>query len=118
MKCSLYGFSFIEVLVSLLLLSIILLGFDAAELFSLRTTREAYYFNVATHQLNAMTERLIALDHYHGLEQQVVIWNEQNKEILPKGRGKVEGHFPNYLITVCWGKSECLKEKMELSASG
>ena len=117
MKCSLYGFSFIEVLVSLLLLSLILLCFDAAELFSLRTTQEAYYFNVATHQLNAMTERLIALADHHGLEQQIVIWDAQNKEILPKGRGKVEGRFPDYWVSVCWGKSECLKEKIELSAS-
>lgn len=110
--------SLIEVLISLLLLSLILLGFDAMEIFALRENRAAYYFSVATNQLNSMIERLSALNSRDGLDQQVVIWNQQNQDVLPSGIGVVAGSYPRYTITIYWGEAQRACEKMRLGESG
>lgn len=99
MKKGCSGFSLIEVLISLLILSLILLGFDAMEISALRLNREAYLFSVAENQLNSMIERLRA-----GAINEIEIWNQQNKELLPEGRGSVSGQYPEFLITLFWGE--------------
>lgn len=114
MKLKLLGFSLIEVLISLLLLSLILLGFDAAEIYSLRKTCEAYHISVAVNQLSAMSERLRALGNNAGLEQQIFLWNEENQQLLPNGRGIVSLSSE---IKITWGKNQWLAEKIEPAAS-
>jgi Tfp pilus assembly protein PilV len=103
MYYSLLGFSLIEVLISLLLLSFILLGFDATEMYSVRAIRAAYYFDVATNQLNNMYERLRMLGADDDVSSQIIMWNKENQIVLPQGRGQVLGHFPDYTIIVYWG---------------
>ncbi|MHB1948439.1 MAG: type IV pilus modification PilV family protein [Gammaproteobacteria bacterium] len=96
-----FGFTLIEVLISLLILSFILLGFDAMQLTSMRENRNAYYFSMAQNQLNSMIERL----HAQPLSlDQIAIWNQQNQQVLPNGTGYVQGHFPCYKITIFWGE--------------
>jgi Tfp pilus assembly protein PilV len=108
------GFSFIEIMISLFIMSLLLLGFDAMQIVSLRESKSVYYFSVASQQLQNMIERLEFLqgaDH----AKQLTLWNQQNKAVLPQGRGMIEGSFPNYLITLYWGNSKnftCLKNKM------
>ncbi len=114
----LFGFSLIEVLISLLLLSLILLGFDAMEIFALRENRAAYYFSVATNQLNTMLECLRALNSRDGLAQQIAIWNQQNQDVLPNGIGVVVGSYPMYTVTIYWGEIQHSCEKMRLGESG
>jgi len=112
------GFTLIEVLISLILLSLLLLGFDAMEIDSLRSTRAAYYFYLATQQLIAMTDRLRALGANQSLNEQVAIWNLQNQDLLPAGRGTVSGSYPSYILAVYWGKflQEC--KQIKLGQSG
>jgi hypothetical protein len=121
------GFSLMEVLISLLLLSFILLGFDATEVVALRTIRAAYYFDIANHQLNNMVERLYLINNDSDVLQQVAIWNAENKIVLPQGMGEVTGHFPVLTVTIYWGEmihpcqenqfgnSGCLTENITLS---
>lgn len=112
------GFTLIEVLVSLLLLALMLLGFEAMQIYSLRETRAAFYFAVATNQLTAMVERLRALKEYEGLDKQISIWNSQNQEILPQGLGVVSGIYPSYTITIYWGKQQDECKQMQLGRVG
>src|SRR5579862_5833322 len=100
------GFSLIEVLISLFLLALILLGFDAMEIFALRNTRSAFYFNVATNQLQNMAERLRALTIHDDISQQERSWNLENQQVLPEGWGKVSGHYPTYTLTIFWGDTK------------
>ena len=72
-------------MISLLLLSLILLGFNAMQIQALRETQHAYYFTVATFQWNAMAERLRALKDQGGLEHLIKNWNTENL-ILPNGK--------------------------------
>lgn len=92
------GASLIETLVSMLILSIALLGVDAMQIMSLRASRSAYYFSVAEQQISNLIERL----HAAGREEakaQINSWNEENKVVLPSGRGGVEENK----IMIFWG---------------
>lgn len=87
-----------------------ILGLSTMELTALKETYAAHYYSLAVIQLNGMHERLYALDHYSGLQNEVNIWNKENQIVLPNGKGEVEGHYPSYTIKLCWGNSECLQE--------
>lgn len=106
MKKLISGFSLIEVLISLLILSVILLGFDTMQVKALRENENAYLFTVAENQLNSMAERLYA----NGVLSGAVIarWNEQNKLLLPHGKGSITGSYPNYTIALFWGEKSTL----------
>src|SRR5205809_775092 len=97
------GFSLIEVLISILLLSIALIGIDALELNSLRISRETYYLSVATNQMQSIADRLKVFSNNNVLQSEIDDWNRENKNILPQGRGQVSGIFPFYQIAVFWG---------------
>lgn len=112
------GFTLIEVLIGLILLSLIVLGFETMEIDSLRSTRAAYYFYLATQQLISMAERLHTLGKNQGLNEQIAIWNLQNKELLPAGRGTVSGSYPSYIIAVYWGRTQPECKQIKLGQSG
>jgi len=119
------GFSLIEVLVSLLILSWLLLGLAVLEVNSMRQARIILLFNLAANQLANLSERVFASV---GIETQPTItsWNSENKTILPKGIGDLEGQFPNYQLTIEWGayvnhcdttligESGCITEKLSV----
>jgi len=119
------GLSLIEVLISLLLLSLALLGLDAMNVMALRANRAAYFLGVATNQLQVMTDRLRVFKDTVSLDQQLLYWNVQNQQVLPEGYGTIRGHHPVYTLTIYWGnmpkddcpkpqlgQSGCLQEKM------
>lgn len=105
------GVSLIEILISLFIISIMLFGLDAMQLIALREVKAAYYVTVATEQITSMRERLIVARNKN-ITRQIVIWNKQNNEILPHGRGAVTGEYPYYEISIYWGnylKQACSK---------
>lgn len=97
------GFSLIEVLISLIILAFILLGFDALQIHALRENQRAYFITVATNQLFSLAEQLRESDNSTDVTSIVTEWNNQNKEVLPEGRGIISGNFPDYWITIFWG---------------
>lgn len=111
------GFSLIEVLVSIFLMSCILMCLNAMHIANTRATKTAYYFSVASAQLSTMTELLYSLngvDH----SKYFIVWNKQNKKVLPQGRGEISGVFPNFVLTLFWGKitnHPCSINKISLS---
>src|SRR5260221_10086330 len=92
------GTGFIEILVSLSLISLLLLGLDALEWTSLHEMKSAYYFAVAKQQIQVITERLHAFKSSENLESKIIIWNRQNQAVLPHGKGRVTGSYPHYDI--------------------
>ena len=97
------GLTLFEVLISLLILSLVLLGLDVMELSALRLNRKAYFSAVAEQQLHNMEERLSFLGALGDPAQQIERWNGENKRLLPLGAGRVQGHYPLYTITLYWG---------------
>lgn len=89
---------------SLFILSFVLLGLGGIFLQSERNTYANYLYSIATQQIITMIERLHALGDANGLDNQIAIWNAQNKLLLPKGIGVIEGSYPSYTVTIYWGK--------------
>lgn len=100
----LFGYTLIEILVSLLLLSILMLGLNTIQAVSLRSARAADYVGIAEMQLYSMAERLTLLTD-SAVNDQISLWNEQNSRELPNGHGVVSGHFPAYHVAIYWGKA-------------
>ncbi len=112
------GFTLIEVLISLLLLSSILIGFDAFCIHSLRGIRNTFFFVQATNQVMSMEERLIALKNHAGIDEQIRIWNVENAKVLPQGFGKVEGVYPQYTVQIFWGNKKPPCENTQIGNNG
>ena len=108
------GFSFIEIVVSLFLLSLALLGLDAMCITALHERETAYYFSSATQQINNMVERLL-IAHSDDVSEQLRIWNTQNLQTLPKGYGTVAMHTGDYQVSIMWGEQgseSCRRNKI------
>lgn len=95
------GTSLIEILISLLLISILLLGIDAAQIASLQLSSANYYLAIAEQQINAMNERLTLLKNMD-INPYVAVWNKQNQEVLPQGKGVIHDGE----ISVFWGNRD------------
>ena len=107
------GFTFIEIMVSLLILSLMLLGLDLAQLTALRNSNTSYYFAAAVSQLHLMQERLRVLNDAD-MSDQLQRWNQQNAKLLPHGHGIVD----NKKVTVYWGEGKstsCVTNQIGLS---
>lgn len=96
------GSSFIEITISMVLLSIILLGFDGMQIIALREAKSAYYYTVAMQQLHTMLDQLEISDG-NDMPQSLLLWNKQNREVLPDGYG-VMCHANNHrTLAIFWG---------------
>ncbi len=113
------GFSLIEVLISLMLLSLMLFGMDAMELMAVRDNRATYFFNVASNQAQDMAERLRVFAFAEDFRHSVAEWNQENQEVLPQGRGIITGAYPAYQITIFWGDEKPAQcQTIQLGPSG
>jgi Tfp pilus assembly protein PilV len=104
------GFTFIEILISFMLLSLLFIGIDATQLTSLRQAETAYDFSAAVNQIENLTSQLA-----NASPQTIAAWNLQNAQVLPNGNGT----FNNNKISVYWGEhntSTC--EQIQLGQSG
>lgn len=100
------GTSLIEVLISLFLISLLLLGLDAVQLFSLRQSKINYYYAIALQQIQNLHEELTVTNR-----PDLDFWNLQNQQVLPQGRGELSA----YAISIFWGNRDektCDKTKI------
>lgn len=101
------GTTLIEILISMLLISILLLGVDAMQVISLKQAKVNYYFAAAEQQINNLIEEL-SINHNPDL----VTWNKQNQIVLPQGRGVMTKNA----IAIFWGSFN--EEKCEANKIG
>lgn len=95
------GTSLFEILISMILLAIVLLGIDAMQITSLQKAKVNYYFAVANQQVDIMIERLTLENNIN--EAWLTTWNKQNQEVLPQGKGIISGNYPHYEVSIFWG---------------
>lgn len=125
-----YGFTLIEVLVAIVVLSLGLLGLAGLIALGLKTNQTAYYRTIATQQANDMADRIRSnlagarAGNYNAILANIPAnldcfaqactpaematydwarWNTLNGILLPGGTGTVAGSVAlGYLITVTW----------------
>lgn len=120
------GFNLLEVLISVVVLSIGLLGIAAMQLKMMRFNHSAHMRSTAIAQVNNMIDRMRAnydgvqagqYDNISGIpsapncsectvseiaQQDTYIWNTYNNELLPSGQGQVTKSNGKYTITLRW----------------
>lgn len=111
------GFSLFEVMISLFLLSLFLIGWETMQVIGLGCVETAYHHTVAVYQLNAMAERFVAA-RGEDLTEQIALWNNQNAAILPRGRGEIQLGDDSYQINLHWGGKIPNCNRIEWGASG
>lgn len=125
-SCKQQGFSMVEVLVSLLVLSIGLLGLAALQTQGLRFNQDGQMRSMASTQAQAIIDRMYAnpagveagsYDNITGAEadpncsyctsaqiaqRDAFEWNEGNARLLPAGAGVVERDGDLHAVTIRW----------------
>jgi type IV pilus assembly protein PilV len=123
------GFTLLEILVSIVVLSIGLLGLAALQVVSLNNNQTAYYRAIATQQAYDMADRIranrtgVTAGNYNALTTTIPTapdcmtnvcsaanmaiadhaqWNTNNQRLLPAGLGRVDGAGGAFVITVLW----------------
>jgi type IV pilus assembly protein PilV len=128
------GFTFIEALVALIVLSIGLLGVAALQLTSLRSNHSASLRSQATLLASDMVDRMRAnrtaalADAYktnfdeeadEESEEQsqidLVRWQQNLKDTLPDGRGSITRNGVTFTITVQWDDTRGEGDPMEFA---
>ncbi len=132
------GFSLLEVLVTILVVSFGLLGMAALVVSGVRSNNVAYYRSVASKQTEDIADRMraniagVAAGAYDALTENIpssvdcmasvcselqiatydhAQWNSANSLLLPEGRGSVIGNLAaGYAITVMWTEKEMNNE--------
>ncbi len=137
-KVSNHGFSLLEVLVTILLVSFGLLGMAALVVSGVRSNNVAYYRSVASKQTEDIADRMraniagVTAGAYDALTENIpssvdcmasvcsefqiatydhAQWNTANSLLLPDGRGSVIGNLAaGYSITLMWTEKEMNNE--------
>ncbi len=89
------GFSLIEVLITLFILSLGLLGILTLQTVALRRNYDAYLYSIAVTRIASMFDRL----QTGSVTRELSFWNQTNIALLPQGEGRYHG---GQEISVCW----------------
>lgn len=95
------GFSLLELLISLTLFALALIGLHASQIVSLRQIQNAYYLNIANQQLINLDQQL-RQSEVHDCFYGFSAWNQQNHLLLPQGKGTVIASYPYCHVELVW----------------
>lgn len=138
-----YGFGLIEVLISVVVLAVGLLGIAGLQLTMIRDNHAAYMRSIAIAQTSNMIDRMranyegVKAGHYNNIsgipanpncspcsgsqlaQLDAYQWNTKNAQLLPSGQGSVVSGGNRFTISVCWdaarsGALICLPREVEL----
>jgi len=123
------GFTLLEILIALLILSVGLLGLAGLQVNGLRSNQDSYYLSQAMAQAYDMADRIRAnrtgAGSYNGISgipssdpdctskscssadmetHDLFQWNTANKNLLPNGQGRVAVAGNSLIITVMWNQ--------------
>ncbi|WP_131780978.1 type IV pilus modification protein PilV [Legionella gresilensis] len=125
-KSKQYGFSLLEVLISLIILAVGLLGVAALQTRAVRDNHSALLRSTAINQINNMIDRMQsnyagvnvgAYNNVSGIgtlatcttcssaqiaQRDIHQWNTTNAQLLPSGQGTVTRNGQRFTITLFW----------------
>jgi prepilin-type N-terminal cleavage/methylation domain-containing protein len=98
------GFTLIEVMVAVVILSVSLLGFAQAQLNALHASEQANLINLADLKNQELAESfMICGSQPFCLRQVLILWRKETQEIFPKGIGLVTKlNFSTYQSKIQW----------------
>lgn len=98
------GFSLIEVMVAMAIISISLLGFFQAQLMALHASEEAYLMSLADlHNQKLAEEFIICESQSLCLQQALNLWKKEIQQSFPKGMGQISKlNLSTYQSQIQW----------------
>lgn len=111
------GSTLIETVFSLLICALLLLAVDSAQIASIRGAKAAFYFAIATQQVDSISQQLKSLQQgdYTNVMRE---WNQQLSAILPTGKGVINGSYPIYELAITWGNRNGLCSTNKIGVNG
>lgn len=106
------GFSLIEIMLALLILSVGLLGITGMQVWGLKYTNEVYYQSLASTQLSGMMDRLRANTSQAAREREAGRWNVLNARLLPQGKGEYTCSNNACTVRIQWVWEEVKNESL------
>lgn len=102
-----------EFLISLIVISLVLVGIDAAQLTAMRTVHNQYYLYLAKVRLHALMER--ANSHAGQLSPyEIEHWRYENERVLPKSQVSITDQGTALQVVLSWG-DQSLEQCKEIS---
>ena len=97
------GFSLIEVMLAVLILSIGLLGLAQGQLMALRVSEHAYFVNLADLKNNELAERIRSCSNkLFCVQEQLNLWREEVHTIFPQGEERSTSQGADYQSKISW----------------
>lgn len=103
------GSHLLDVLIGLFLLSLALIGLDAMLIQTTQQTTSLYYLHVGMQQMQQLHERMLSGSH----ENHLALWNEQNRTLLPDGKGTLQQSDHVSAFTLFWQQRKQISCKEE-----
>lgn len=96
------GFSLIEVMLSLFILSVGLLSFTESQLMALRTSEQAYFINLADLKNNELAERMYNCINQACIQAQLVLVEQDIAKVFPEGEAFLTKQGDDYQYKISW----------------
>lgn len=96
------GFSLIEVMLSLFILSVGLLSFTQSQLMALRISEQAYFINLADLKNNELAERMYSCGDQVCIQAQLILVEEDIAKIFPEGEAFLTKQGRDYQYKISW----------------
>lgn len=96
------GFSLVEVLLSLFILSVGLLSFTQSQLIALRSSEQAYFINLADLKNNELAERVYLCHNQACIQAQWALIEEDIAKIFPEGETSLTKECLGYQYKISW----------------
>ena len=96
------GFTLLEALLALFILSFGLLGIAGMQLAGLEQSQDSYFESVAAVQLFSLQERLRVNKSQEAKNQELEYWNMSNARLLPRGKGNYQCQQKFCTLRIFW----------------
>ena len=81
------GFSLIEALIAIFILSFGLLALAGSQITALRNTQQAYWISLANSRASSLLRRLSVNHSQNARQRELILWNKINQAEVPDGVG-------------------------------
>lgn len=108
------GFSIIEALIALFLLTFSMLAIAAFQINTLNRSEQIYWQSVATVRINAISERLRANNSISARQTACLRWNTINQTLLPTLRGECLCQSTSCTIKLSWSIKNSFRNNIEI----
>lgn len=99
----------LEVLITLIILSIGLLTLAKSQFRSLQNNNTQYFYNVAVNEVINLAEIIRAYHATSQMQQRISAWKQTSVDALPNGMASIEEHNGHYQILLAWREESSFK---------